>query len=139
MRIVIYTHAFPPMVGGIETITMELAQNLAGPAKATPNDAVQVTVITPNGAGAANERDLPFRIVRRPSLMQIVGLIRVADILHIAGTDMLPLLLGWLFRKRMVVEHHGFQTACPNGQMIYEITQAPCPGHYMAGNHLQCL
>jgi len=37
------------------------------------------------------------------------------------------------------VEHHGFQTACPNGQMIYEPTQSPCPGHYMAGNHLQCL
>jgi glycogen(starch) synthase len=139
MRIVIYTHAFPPMVGGIETITMELAQNLAGRAKSTPNGAVQVTVITPRAASAANERDLPFRIVRRPSLAQLVGLIRVADILHIAGTDMLPLLLGWLFRKRMVVEHHGFQTACPNGQMIYEPEQAPCPSHYMAGDHLHCL
>jgi glycosyltransferase involved in cell wall biosynthesis len=138
MRVVIYTHAFPPMVGGIETITMELAKNLARRANSTSNDAVAVTVITPKCEGAANEHEFPFAIIRKPSLTLLVRSIRSADILHVAGTDMLPLLLGWLLRKRMVVEHHGFQTACPNGQMIYESKRAPCPGHYMAGNHLDC-
>jgi len=127
------------MVGGIETITMELAQRLATNAGRAPDDAIQVTVVTPKAQGAPNEGDLPFRLVRKPSFAQLVRLIWSAQTLHLAGTDMLPLLLGWLFRKRMVVEHHGFQTACPNGQMIYEVTQGPCPGHYMAGNHLQCL
>ena len=139
MQVLIYTHAFPPMVGGIETITMELAQNLVRIANVRSNDAVQVTVVTPKPAIGANERDLPFTIVRKPTLTQLANLIRRADILHVAGTDMLPLLLGWLLRKRTVVEHHGFQTACPNGQMIFEPKQAPCPGHYMAGNHLRCL
>lgn len=139
MKIVIYTHGFPPMVGGIETITMELARRLAKSEPFVPDDGLQVTVVTPKEKGTPNERDLPFRIVRRPGFIELVRLIRGAEILHLAGTDMLPLLLGWLLRKRMVVEHHGFQTACPNGQMIYEVTQVPCPGHFMAGNHLQCL
>lgn len=139
MKIVIYTHVFPPMVGGIETITMELARRLAKSGHFAPDDGLQVTVVTPKAKGSANERKLPFRIVRKPSFIELVRLIRGAEILHLAGTDMLPLFLGWLLRKRMVVEHHGFQTACPNGQMIYEVTQAPCPGHFMAGNHLQCL
>jgi glycosyltransferase involved in cell wall biosynthesis len=127
------------MVGGIETITMELALRLARRVQPDSQDALRVTVVTPKSESASNERDLPFRVVRKPSLALLVNLIRRADILHVAGTDMLPLFLGWLLRKRMVIEHHGFQTACPNGQMIYEPTQSPCPGQYMAGNHLQCL
>ncbi len=127
------------MVGGIETITMELAQRLAGMGGMPPCDSIEVTVVTPKAQGSPNERDLPFDIVRKPSLLHLARLIWKAQILHVAGTDMLPLFLGWLFGKRMVVEHHGFQTACPNGQMFYEPAQVPCPGHYMAGNHRQCL
>jgi len=127
------------MVGGIETITMELAHRLALVVNAGSDDAVQVTVVTPKAATGANEGNLPFKIVRKPTFTQLANLIRRADILHVAGTDMLPLLLGWLLRKRTVVGHHGFQTACPNGQMTYEPTQSPCSGHYMAGNHLECL
>jgi glycosyltransferase involved in cell wall biosynthesis len=139
MQVLIYTHAFPPMVGGIETITMELAQGLAHITPAAPEDTIRVTVVTPKAEGAPNERVLPFGLVRKPSFLRLVRLIREADVLHVAGTDMLPLMLGWLLRKRVVVEHHGFQTACPNGQLIYEPAQAPCPGHFMAGRHRQCL
>lgn len=139
MQILIYTHVFPPMVGGIETITKELARGLVGDTVAMPDGAVSVTVVTPKAEGAPQEADLPFKIVRKPDVMRLASLIRKADILHVAGTDMLPLFLGWLFRKRVVVEHHVFQTVCPNGQMFYEPTQTPCPGHYKAGRHLQCL
>jgi glycosyltransferase involved in cell wall biosynthesis len=127
------------MVGGIETITMELARGLSRIGQSSSGDATRVTVVTPKAVGSVDEPNLPFRTVRKPGFMKLVRLIRQADILHVAGTDMLPLFLGWLLGKRMVVEHHGFQTACPNGQMIYEPTQAPCPGHYMTGKHLQCL
>jgi glycosyltransferase involved in cell wall biosynthesis len=52
---------------------------------------------------------------------------------------MLPLFLGWMFRKRVVVEHHGFQTACPNGQFVHLPTQSLCSGRFMAGQHMSCL
>jgi glycosyltransferase involved in cell wall biosynthesis len=47
--------------------------------------------------------------------------------------------MGLLLRKPVVVEHHGFQTICPNGQLLYEPTRTPCPGHFMAGRHAQCV
>jgi glycosyltransferase involved in cell wall biosynthesis len=140
MRLLIYTRVFSPMVGGMETITMvELARSLARSSHTSPEHPVQVTVVTPTAKVSAADRTLPFSIFRKPTFIKLVKLIWETDILHVAGTDMLPLWLGWLLRKRMVVEHHGFQTACPHGQMFDEPAQVPCPGHYMAGRHLQCL
>jgi glycosyltransferase involved in cell wall biosynthesis len=139
MNILIYTHAFSPLVGGIETITLQLAQRLAAGLCCPPEDVLQVTVVTPKAERDANEGAFQFRVVRAPSFVRLLKLIRNADILQVAGTDMLPLFLGWCLRKNMVVEHHGFQTACPNGQMIYKPTAALCPGHFMAGRHHRCL
>ena len=140
MRILIYTHAFPPMVGGIETITMQLAKGLAGRLNlAGTDERAEVTVVTPTAARCENEANLPFRIVRRPSIAKLATLIRRTDVLHIAGPNMLPLLLGRLFRKPTVVEHHGFQTACPSGQLVYQPQPCPCPGRFMAGNYRACL
>jgi glycosyltransferase involved in cell wall biosynthesis len=41
--------------------------------------------------------------------------------------------------KPLVVEHHGFQTICPNGQLLIEPAGTPCPGHFMAERHTECL
>jgi glycosyltransferase involved in cell wall biosynthesis len=43
------------------------------------------------------------------------------------------------FRKPLVLEHHGFQAICPNGQLFFEPISTPCPGHFMARQHRQCL
>ncbi len=140
MRILIYTHAFPPMIGGIETITMQLARGLAlHRSHDVHADEVEVSVVTPGATRSENENALPFQVVRRPGLAQLARLIRRTDILHIAGPNMLPLLLGWFFRKQMVVEHHGFQTACPSGQLVYQPDPSPCPGHFMARRYASCL
>jgi glycosyltransferase involved in cell wall biosynthesis len=48
-------------------------------------------------------------------------------------------VLGLLARKPVVVEHHGFQTICPNGQLLIEPSGTPCPGHFMARRHGECL
>jgi glycosyltransferase involved in cell wall biosynthesis len=42
-------------------------------------------------------------------------------------------------RKPVVIEHHGFQSICPNGQLFYEPSRVHCPGHFMAGRHKECL
>jgi hypothetical protein len=44
-------------------------------------------------------------------------LIRRANVVHLAGPALLPLLLARLFRKPVVVEHHGYQAICPNGSV----------------------
>ena len=86
-----------------------------------------------------DDSTLPFQVVRRPNFPALMRLVRAADVVHLAGPCFLPMLLGLLFRKQIVVEHHGFQVICPNGQLFYEPTQMPCPGHFMAGRHRQCL
>jgi len=49
------------------------------------------------------------------------------------------LLLGLLAGKPVVIEHHGFQAICPTGQLLIEPGNVPCPGHFMAGRHFECL
>ena len=58
---------------------------------------------------------------------------------HVAGPALAPMILGLLARTPVVVEHHGFQTICPNGQLLIEPAGTPCPGHFMAGRHGECL
>ena len=38
-----------------------------------------------------------------------------------------------------MVEHHGYQSACPNGLLLYAPDHTICPGHFMAGRYRKCL
>jgi glycosyltransferase involved in cell wall biosynthesis len=44
-----------------------------------------------------------------------------------------------LLRKPVVIEHHGYQATCPNGLLFYHPSESVCPGHFEAGNYLECL
>ncbi len=140
MRVLLYSHLFMPVPGGTQTIVFELAAGLAewqsshadyGPA--------EVTVVTRTREASPQDDSLPFRLVRCPRLWALIKLLRDADVVHLAGPAMLPLALSLMLRKPVIVEHHGFQVACPNGLLFYEPEQALCPGHFMAGNYGKCL
>jgi Glycosyltransferase len=137
MKIFIYTHSFAPNVGGAETLVMMLAQGLAERFGCVDKNSVTVMTTTP--AGGFDDRTLPFRVVRQEGIRQLVRLMRGADVVHLAGPCFIPLLLGLFFRKNIVVEHHCFQPTCPNGLLFYGPSQMPCPGHFMAGRHYECL
>ncbi len=138
MKILIYTHVFAPQVGGVETVVMLLAQGLAS-VDGSGGAPRGVTVVTPAAPGDFDDTRLPFRVVRRPSLRQLMQLIRAADVVHLAGPALLPLLLARLARKPVVVEHHGYQAICPNGLLLHEPTRAACPGHFLGRNYLECV
>jgi glycosyltransferase involved in cell wall biosynthesis len=139
VRILIYTHAFAPMTGGVERIVLSLAEGLAQVRRTPGGPTLEVTVVTPAAACGMNDETFAFRIVRQPGLMQLVKLLLGADVIHLAGPALLPLVLARMFRRRVVVEHHGFQTICPNGQLLHEPSQTFCSGHFMAEKHLECL
>jgi glycosyltransferase involved in cell wall biosynthesis len=69
----------------------------------------------------------------------LTGLVRKADVIHVAGPCLLPMLLGLALRKLVVVEHHGYQAVCPNGLLLYEPTKKVCPGHFMVRQYHKCL
>jgi glycogen(starch) synthase len=137
VKIVIYSRPFAPLVGGVETIVMSLAEGLAAGAGGGQGPA-EVTVVTATPRGTHDDDALPFRVVRQPRLPALLALLRAADVVHIAGPTMLPLAAALLLRKRVVLEHHGFQTICPNGQLVCG-DGAPCPGHFMARNYAACV
>jgi glycosyltransferase involved in cell wall biosynthesis len=139
MKILLYTHAFAPKVGGQETIVMFLAQRLAISALPGSLEPQELVVATPTPSNGMNDAALPFRVVRQPNLATLFSLMHQADVVHLAGPALLPLVMGLTLRKPMVVEHHGFQAVCPNGQLLYEPEQAPCPGHFMAGRYGKCI
>lgn len=132
MKLLLYTHAFAPSIGGVETIVHVLGSGLA-------RRGVEVTVATPRPADGVDDAKFGFGVVRLSGLRQLIPLIREADVVHLAGPALVPLALGLLLRKPVVVEHHGFQSVCPNGQMFHEPTQSLCPGHFLAGRHRECL
>ena len=139
MKILVYSHFFAPSVGGVETIVLSLARGLAGLRKPGGDPEFEVSLATRTPAAKFDDGPLPFRVVRRPTLLQLWDLIRASDAVHLAGPSMAPLFLTFLAGKPVVVEHHGFQTICPNGQLLIEPAGVPCPGHYMAGHHGECL
>jgi glycosyltransferase involved in cell wall biosynthesis len=138
MKILFYTHSFAPNTGGQETIVMLQAQGLTR-TSSSASGRFELTLATPTPPEGMNDAMLPFRVVRQPSRKTLFHLIREADIVHLAGPALLPMIVGLLLRKPISVEHHGFQTICPNGQLLYEPDQSPCPGHFMARRYGACI
>jgi glycosyltransferase involved in cell wall biosynthesis len=139
MKLLLYVHSWAPSVGGVETINMVLARGLAEWTGGHRAEEVTVTLVTQTPAYGMDDSTLPFRVVRCPELSQLIRLIREADLLHMAGPTLLPSAIAWLMRKPAVIEHHGFQSICPNGQLLYDPTQSPCPGQFMARRYGECI
>jgi glycosyltransferase involved in cell wall biosynthesis len=136
MKILIYTQPFAPIVGGAERYVMLLAQGLSELAGC---NSIEITVTTPTPAGDFDDSTLVFRIVRQPNLKALVSLISRADVIQLVGPCFLPLLVAWLLRKPVVIEHHGYPPVCPNGLLYHEPTKTVCPGYYLARRYGECL
>jgi glycosyltransferase involved in cell wall biosynthesis len=148
VKLLIFSPAFWPQIGGTESLVMTLARGIAAaPSKELPRDTkisenteanIDVTVVTQTPAGSVTDTDLPFHVVRQPRLRELLLLLRKSDLVHMAGPAMLPLALALMMRKPVALEHNGFQAICPNGQLLHEPTCTTCPGHFMAGHHQEC-
>jgi len=138
LKVVVYSHYFAPSVGGVETSVEALARGLTRYQGVDVAPEFEIVVVTKTGAGEFNDHALPFPVVRNPSLAELVGLVRRAHVLHLAGPALLPLLLARIFRKPTVVEHHGYQAICLNGALLHEPDRAVCPGHFQAGRLGEC-
>jgi glycosyltransferase involved in cell wall biosynthesis len=139
MKLLIYSHFFAPSIGGVETVVQSLACGLAELRDPAAACGFGVTLVTQTPVGNYDDNSLPFRVVRQPGLFQLWRLIRSSDIVHVAGSALAPLLLSRLACKPLVIEHHGYQTVCPNGLLFHHPTQSVCPGHFQAGNYLECI
>jgi glycosyltransferase involved in cell wall biosynthesis len=147
MKILIYCEYFAPVVGGVQTAIELLARGLSQlrpedtgiPATISENSAVEVTIATMTPANGMDDSALPYRVIREPGLFRLVQLIRKADVIHLAGPCLLPLVLARLTRKPVVIEHHGYQAICPNGLLFIQPAKTACSGHFMERRYQECL
>src|SRR6266513_551178 len=138
LNVVVYSRSFAPSVGGVETIVESLARGLTICNGVDGSPEFEIVVVTNTAAEEFDDHALPFHVVRSPSLLALLGLVRRAHVLHLAGPALLPLLLARIFRKPTVVEHHGYQAICLNGALLHEPDRAVCPGHFQAGRLGEC-
>jgi glycosyltransferase involved in cell wall biosynthesis len=139
MKLVIFSHFFAPSIGGVENITMSLARGLAKRGSPDGKPEFDITLVTETPADAFDDGVLPFRVVRQPKFQTLWRLLRNANIVHLAGPALVPLLVAWLLRKPAVIEHHTYQAICPNGRLVHEPDRAVCPGHFQAGHFAECV
>ena len=85
MKLLFYSHYFAPSFGGVETIVLSIARGLRE--VRTPNGANEfdLTLVTETPAEDFDDRLLPFRVLRQPSLSQLLRMIRSSDMIHVAG------------------------------------------------------
>jgi len=138
MNVLMYSHDWAPSIGGTQKATMTLARGIAG----QPGDAAnvsKVTLVTQTPPGEMYDCALPFAIVRRPSIAELIRLITESDVVHLAGPAFVPMLLARIFRKKYVIQHHNYQAVCPNGTLIHSPERSICPNHFLNGRIVKCL
>ncbi len=98
MRILICTHNYWPKLGGIETVTLLMAEEFQ-----KAGHSVQIVTATPEGS---ERREFPWPVHRNPSARRLWRLVRWADVvLH----NQISLHTAWpvlIQRKPWVVAHH---------------------------------
>jgi glycosyltransferase involved in cell wall biosynthesis len=126
------------MVGGVESFVLLLARGLSERPDLFGGKLL-LTLVTEAQREGFPDHPLPFRVVRQPTYWQLWRMVRGADLVQLAGPCFLPLLMALILRKPVVIEQHGYQAVCPNGSIFHHPSQQTCPGHFLAGNYLECL
>lgn len=139
MKLLIYSHFFGPSVGGVETVVASLADGLACHVAETGTRDFEVTLVTETASDGREDVSEPYRVIRRPSRWKLVKLVWQNDIVHLAGPAFLPLMLAKMLRKPTVIEHHGYQSVCPNGLLLLQPDVEVCPGYFQARKYRRCL
>jgi glycogen synthase len=97
MRILVYSPAFLPQVGGLEINTANLADRFQRAGH-------EVAVVTTT----AGENDLSYRVVRQPSPLELLRWTRWCDVFHQANVSLRGLWPLLLVRRPWVVSHHSW-------------------------------
>jgi glycosyltransferase involved in cell wall biosynthesis len=99
MRIVVYSPAFHPMIGGLEEVARICCQEFQ-------NAGHQVTVLTETVLGDASE--LPFPVRRRPSFLEALRLVAGCDVFLEFNISLKGLIFPLLCRKPVVISHQSW-------------------------------
>jgi len=118
---------------------MSLARGLLEVSELQHSPSIEPIVATQTGAGSFDDGELPFQVIRKPSFARLLSLVRGSDLVHVAGPALAPMLASYILGKSFVIEHHNYQSICPNGLLILHPRRSICPGYFRARKYGQCL
>lgn len=119
MKVLLYSHAFHPSVGGVETVSMALAQGFMA------TGGIECRIVTQSPAGPGAPMDYGFEVVRSPGHAQQRELVRWADVVLFNGASLALQPWVMLARKPFVWVHVGYQVGCVDGLGWVDNAQAP--------------
>lgn len=100
MKVLFYSPAFLPLVGGLEILVATLAGELT-------RQGCEVVVVTTTPAGDFPE-SFPFRVVRRPGPLELLRWVRWCDVFFQANVSLRGLWPLLLVRRPWAVSHHSW-------------------------------
>lgn len=111
MKILLFSHSFYPNIGGIESISLMLANNF--------DKRQDVSVIVVTRTKEKGSTLFPFQVVRNPSLNEVISLLRSCDVVFENNPCFGMSWPNLLIRKPKIV---GLQTwiAAPNEKMTFQ-------------------
>jgi glycosyltransferase involved in cell wall biosynthesis len=118
VRILIYSRAFWPSIGGIETVSLTLASWLA-------EKGHECVVLTETPAALENDRKFAFPVVRQPSTGKRWSLFRWSDIVHSNGASLHGFVWAKCAAKPIIWTHAGYHLICVDGLGWYAGAPAP--------------
>ena len=105
VRVCLYSHSFPPSVGGIETVSGLLAEHLH-------QRGIAVTVVTHTPGNGAEEKG-PYRIVRKPCGSVLARLVASQDLVHCNGMSVTGAFTAFRCGVPLIVTHQSYNSAVP--------------------------
>lgn len=110
LRILLYSGAYPPSLGGVETIAVTLATQLVQ----LGHDCIVVTE-TPDNAQYDARYQNQFPVYRRPSKFQRLKLARWCSLIHSNGASVAMYPYAVLTGRPFMWTHNGYQIQCVDG------------------------
>ncbi|MDM0112976.1 glycosyltransferase family 4 protein [Variovorax sp. J22R133] len=106
MKVLLYSHVFPPSTGGVETVSLALAEGFA-------QRGVECKVLTRTPAEA--DTAYPFEVIRNADTARAKALVQWADVVLFNGASLA--LQPWvlLSGKPFLWVHVGYQASCIDG------------------------
>jgi glycosyltransferase involved in cell wall biosynthesis len=108
VHILLYSKPFFPATGGLETVSLTLAEKIAAAGHLC-------TVLTETPAAPTPARDFPFAIERAPGARRRLELVRGADLVHTNGASLALFPYAKLAGKPFLWTHQGYQLVAVDG------------------------
>ena len=116
MKVLLYSHAFHPSTGGVETVSMALAEGFA-------RRGIECKVVTRTPRDPA--RQFPFELIDNPGTAKIRALVGWADVILFNGASLAMQPWVLLSGKPFLWVHVGYQAGCIDGAGWFDNQRTP--------------